>query len=413
MQQKRLRVFDKTQYRQVDSGCEASDNRVKMHFLFLPAALIAAQLWAGSPRIDGPVVSVLRVPEDGLQPQVVEKDGVVHLLYFTGDAAGGDLSYVRSRDYGRTFSKPLRVNSEPGSAMAMGNIRGGQIALGAKGRVHIAWIGSRNAQPRGVSGSAPVLYTRLNDAGTAFEPQLSVSDLSRGPDGGTLAADSFNNVYVFWHAQPPGGKDEGDRRLWMAKSVNGGRNFAKETVVFGEGTGVCGCCGARALASPNGSLYVLFRSASQVVHRDIWLLSSVDGGSFFRGSDISQWNVGACVMSSAALLSSPKGVLAGWEAEKQIYFGRLLADTNKVVAQVGAPGMGNNRKYPALASNARGETLLVWTEDMAWKKGGSARWQSYDRDLQPEGAGGKAEGVPAWGLVAAFARADGTFAVIF
>ena len=56
----------------------------------------------------------------GLQPRVEVRNGVVHLLCFTGDAAGGDLSYVFSRDYGRTFSTPLRVNSQPGAAMGYG-----------------------------------------------------------------------------------------------------------------------------------------------------------------------------------------------------------------------------------------------------------------------------------------------------
>ncbi len=384
-----------------------------MRLLFLPFALIAALCLAGTPKTDAPAVSVLHLPEGAVQPQMVEKDGVVHLLYFTGDASEGDLRYVRSSDYGRSFSKPLRVNSQPGSAMAIGNIRGGQIALGGNGRVHVAWIGSKSAQPRAASNSAPVLYARLNDAGTAFEVQQSLNDLSWGADGGTLAADSANNVYVFWHAQPKGGKDEADRRVWMSKSANDGRSFAKETMIFGDGTGVCGCCGSRALAGPDGSLYLLFRSATGIVHRDIWLLSSVDRGSTFRGSDISPWNVGACVMSSAALLSSPQGMLAAWETEKQVYFGRISPATNKVNEQAGAPGAGNNRKYPALASNARGETLLVWTEDMAWKKGGSARWQVYDKDFKPVGVPGKAEGVPAWGLVSAFARPDGGFAVMF
>jgi hypothetical protein len=383
-------------------------------FLIPIAALIAAVSWAGrGSKPDAPPVSVLRVPEGGIQPELLEKDGAVHLLYFTGDPGGGDLNYVRSRDYGRTFSKPTRVNSQPGSAMATGNIRGGQIALGPNGRVHVAWIGSGKVQPRGASNSAPVLYARLNDEGTEFEPQQSVSQLSWGADGGTLAADSANNVYVFWHAEPPGGKGEDDRRLWMAKSTDGGRSFAKETPEFGENTGVCGCCGSRALAAADGSLYVLFRSASQIVHRDIWLLSSTDHGSTFRGSDISRWNVGACVMSSAALVATPTGVLAGWESEKQVYFGRVVAGANRVEASIGAPGNGNNRKYPTLAMNERGESLFVWTEDMAWKKGGSAAWQVYDRSLQPEGAGGKADGVPPWGLVSAFGRPDGSFVVMF
>ena len=70
-----------------------------------------------------PTVSVLRTPHGGIQPQVVEKDGIVHLIYFTGEASGGDLNYIRSRDYGRTFSEPIRVNSQPGSAIATGNMR--------------------------------------------------------------------------------------------------------------------------------------------------------------------------------------------------------------------------------------------------------------------------------------------------
>jgi hypothetical protein len=383
-------------------------------FVLLTAAAIAAiSLAASKPKQDAPVVSVLRVPEFGLQPQVEVKDGLVHLLYFTGDSAGGDLSYVLSRDYGRTFSRPLRVNSQPGSAMATGNIRGGQMALGPKGEVHVAWIGSQNAQPRRAKNSAPVLYARLNDAGAAFEPERTVNHVSWGADGATLAADTSNNVYVFWHAQPPGGKGEDDRRLWMAKSADRGQTFAAETQIFGDGTGICGCCGSRALADPNGSVYVMARSATNIVHRDIWLLTSSDRGASFHGSDISKWEIGACVMSSEALLSSPQGVVAGWESEKQVYFGRVPAGTSKVGAPVSAPGKGNNRKYPALAVNARGETLLVWTEEMAWKKGGSAAWQTYDAELSPLGAAGKAEGVPAWGLVAAFARPDGSFVVMF
>src|SRR5580693_2950900 len=57
-----------------------------------------------------PQVSYIRVPNGGIQPQVVEQGGVVHLLYFSGDPEHGDLSYVQSHDYGRTFSAPLKVN---------------------------------------------------------------------------------------------------------------------------------------------------------------------------------------------------------------------------------------------------------------------------------------------------------------
>src|SRR5688500_17333509 len=64
-------------------------------------------------------VTLLRVPEKGIQPQaVVDAKGVVHLVYFRGEPGGGDVFYVRSEDGGDHFSRPLRVNSQPGSVIA-------------------------------------------------------------------------------------------------------------------------------------------------------------------------------------------------------------------------------------------------------------------------------------------------------
>src|SRR5579863_1668433 len=115
-------------------------------------------------------VRLLRVPQGGIQPQAATGDrGTLHLIYFAGDPKNGDIFYVTSRDGGASFSQPLRVNSQPGSAIALGTIRGAQVALGRRGRIHVAWNGSQMAEPKGPmnpdyhqSGS-PMLYTRLND----------------------------------------------------------------------------------------------------------------------------------------------------------------------------------------------------------------------------------------------------------
>jgi hypothetical protein len=377
---------------------------------FPTVALLSTTSRAG---IQQPTVNVIRVPDSGIQPQVVERDGIVHLLYFTGDPQKGDLNYVTSRDYGKTFSTPIRVNSEPGTAMATGNIRGGQMAVGTNGIVHVAWIGSSAALPRAASNSGPVMYARLGDAGARFEKSQHLNQASWGADGASIAADSQNDVFVFWHAQPPNGKDESNRRVWLAKSNNGGRSFADEKVAFGEGTGVCGCCGSKAFADRDDTVYLLFRAATEVVHRDMYLLSSVDRGANFRGSDVAAWNIGACVMSSAALVQAGQDVLAAWESEKQVFFGRVDHRAHKVENSAAAPGTGKNRKYPALAVNRNGEALFAWTDNMSWAKGGKAEWQLYDRTFHPQGESGQAEGVPAWSLVAAFARPDGNFAVVF
>src|SRR5438874_10503488 len=107
-------------------------------------------------------VTLLRVPNGGIQPQtMVDANVVVHLIYFAGEPRAGNICYVRSKD-GEHFSQPLRVNSEPASAIAMGNIRGAHLAIGKSARVHVAWMGSDKAKPRGPADSAPMLYVRLN-----------------------------------------------------------------------------------------------------------------------------------------------------------------------------------------------------------------------------------------------------------
>ena len=359
-------------------------------------------------------VTLMRVPDGGIQPQVVvDHAGAVHLVYYKGDPGHGDLYYVRSRDGGATFSTAIRVNSTPESAIAAGNIRGPSIAIGRNGRVHIAWNGSHALTPGPVYGKEPMLYSRLNDAGTAFEPERDLIRVARGIDGGgAVAADDAGNVYVLWHAPEPGTEGEGNRRVWIARSTDDGATFERERPVWDKPTGACGCCKLDAFAGRDGALYVLYRSATDTVHRDIYLLISRDHGRTFQGSDVSPWNVGYCVMGSQSFTEGPAGVLAAWETEKQTYFGKVNA-ANATLSPVAAPGAGGNRKFPEVAENAKGETLFVWTEGMGWKKGGSLAWQVYDRDRRPTPEHGRAEGVPVWSLVAAFARSDGGFTIIY
>ena len=95
-----------------------------------------------------PQVELKRVPHDGIQPQVaVDQNGTVHLVYFKGDPSQGDLFYARSND-GEKFSDPVRVNSVPGTAIAIGNIRGARIAVGRRGNVYVVWNASPKLQGR-------------------------------------------------------------------------------------------------------------------------------------------------------------------------------------------------------------------------------------------------------------------------
>src|SRR5437867_336378 len=231
----------------------------------------------------GPAVKAMRVPDGGIQPQIsVDSAGIVHMLYFKGDPQGGDIFYVKSTDAGDTFGKPIRVNSQAGSAVAIGSVRGAQVAIGKNNRVHVAWNGSSGAipTPGGTKNQAPFLYARLNDDGTAFEDQRNLMRTSAGLDGGgAIAADVAGHVCAVWHASDENGHEgEPYRKIWIARSNDDGKSFAVEREIPTLGTGVCACCGLSAHLGRDGTLYVLYRSASEVVHRDIHLLVSADRG---------------------------------------------------------------------------------------------------------------------------------------
>lgn len=380
--------------------------------LILVAATIALAGRPVSRDVDSgrPVVTPQRVPGGGIQPRVAIDDrGTVHLIYFRGEPSHGDIFYVRSTGGGGTFSDPMRVNSAAGSAIATGSVRGAQIAVGGTGRVHVAWNGSRSSGP----GSTPMFYTRLNDPGTAFEPERNIMRGEYNLDGGgTVAADRSGHVYIVWHANAPGERDEGKRRVWIARSADDGRSFDRERSVFDEPTGACGCCGLGAFADRRGGVYVLFRSAFEVTNRDMYLLASRDLGEHFSGIRIDRWNAGVCMMSTQAFAEGSSGLFTAWETEGQVYVGRIDPRTGTVSNVVAAPGSNRSRKHPALAVNARGDVLLAWTEGTAWNKGGSAAWQAFDAAGRANSERGHADGVPVWGLVSAYARPDGGFAVV-
>jgi len=361
-------------------------------------------------------VTLLRVPQGGIQPQaVMDERGALHLIYFTGDPAAGDVFYVR-REPGQTgFSSPLRVNSQPGSAIATGTVRGAQMSLGKNGRVHVAWNGSHESELHGHGVSAPMLYARLDDSGKAFEAQRNLMQFSGGLDGGgSVAADATGNVYVVWHGR---GEKQGEshRRVWVTRSTDDGKTFTREAAAYSEETGACGCCGMRAFADQSGDLYLLYRAATEMINRGMFLLVSRDHGKSFRGLSLDQWRLTTCPMSTVAITLDDrvKNPLAAWENDGQVSYASLDSSLAQKVQPIAAPGESRKRKHPAIAANARGETLLVWTEGTGWKRGGSISWQLFDHKGQSVGESGSAPGIAVWSFAAVVADRDGRFTVIY
>jgi hypothetical protein len=361
-------------------------------------------------------VQVLKAPDAGIQPQaVIDPGGTVHLIYFKGEAGAGDLFYVRGEPGTDEFTPPVQVNSQPGSAIAVGTIRGGQIALGREGRIHVAGNGSGQARPGNPSGGSPMLYTRSSKQGSGFEPQRNLMQRTTALDGGgTVAADGQGHVYVSWHGRPDNGPEgEAWRGVWIARSNDDGATFTPESPALDRPTGACACCGTRALFDRRGSFCMLYRAATAGIQRDMYLLSAGERGGPFKGISISPWRTGICPMSSESLADTKSGVLAAWETDGQVYFARIDPETMAVSPPMTPPGRGGARKHPAVAANSRGELILVWTEGTGWQKGGALVWQRFNESGKPIGQQGRLkDGVPVWGLATVVARPEGGFLII-
>ncbi len=360
----------------------------------LALCLLVATACAAEP------VSLLRVPHGGMKPSLAVDDrGAVHLVYCKGDTKGGDAFYTISKDWGATWAEAVRVNSQPGSVLGVSSIRGPRMALGRGGRVHVAWNGSEGAA---------FLYTRLDAGARAFEPQRNVMTKTHALDGGgDVAADAQGRVFAVWHAMPRGGKSETDRAVWIARSDDDGQTFGEENNALPAPTGACGCCALAARAGADGALAILYRGATESIHRGMHLLASRDHGATFASTPLADWNLQMCPMSHAALLPRGASFLAAWERAGTIWL------TGRADTDLAAGGRGGAQKYPALALNQRGDLLLAWTEGMGWNKGGGLAWSILPAGSAQAADAQRIDGVPANGCIAAFARDDGGFAIMY
>lgn len=353
-------------------------------------------------------VTLVRTPEDGLQPRAaVDAAGVVHLLYFVGDPAAGELRYARSSDGAKSFSKPLTATTAANRAMATGNVRGGQLALGRDGRAHVAVHVVWNGVPA-KGAPEPMSYARLDARGSAFEPPRDLAGRHHGLDGGgAVAADGAGNVSVVWHAPEEGQEGEAARRVWVASSTDDGATFAEEVAASEPGTGVCPCCGLNAFALDGGGLAIVYRCAREEVHRDMLLVSRPDARAPFTTRRLDEWNVPACVMSTVAFARGPRGVATAFETQGKVRFTALDA------LALREPAACKSAKHPTLAIDATGETLMAWSEGVSWGSTGRLAWQTFGADGRELAGKTDAAEVPAWSLCSAVALPGRGFLVFY
>lgn len=198
----------------------------------------------------------------GDQPTVkTSADGTVYVGWTkrveTADGMANDLYLSVSRDGGKIFDAPVKVNDDNLAAD-----RGmHSLEIDKKGRIFFAWLDERY-----LKASAPVQTAPANNSGAATHD----------------------------HA-------EANREVYVAVSSDGGKTFAANKKIAAN---ACPCCKTSMTTAPDGRLYIGWRQVLDGDFRHIAVSSSVDGGDSFAPPSIvadDQWQIAACPVSGAGL----------------------------------------------------------------------------------------------------------------
>lgn len=369
--------------------------------LLMTGAAVLALGWTLTVTWNGVSVEVVRIPDGGRMPRAVIDDrDIVRVVYFDGVMSGGDLLYVTRGPGATTWSVPTRVNTEPRSAVGVGPIDGGQVALDPAGTLHVVWFQTNPTR---------IFYARSTDREGQFEAQrtLWTDDDGSFEASPTVATDTRGNVYVFWHA---GGTDDAHRAVHRVVSRDAGQTFGSIDRISLEGEGACGCCNMASIADSTESVHVSYRSAGDNIRRGQRLLISGDAGRSFVDRPIDEWEIGACPVTTTTLGDGPDGIRVAWENDGQVYY----APADQLDAVVVPEGeVRFRRKNPVVAVNSRGDTLLAWGDAPGLRSGGTLHWQVFDTAGRPTGYAGDDTTVPSGSAPTAVVRSDDSFLLLF
>jgi hypothetical protein len=116
-------------------------------------------------------------------------------------------------------------------------------------------------------------------------------------------------------------------------------------------------------------------------------------------------------MTTFAMTETAGSLVAAWETAQQIYAADI-DPSKRTIGAAWAPEGTAVRKHPSVAVNAAGERLLAWTEGTAWARGGTLAWELRSQSGRRLDGRSGAGDVPAWSLVAAVVKPDGSFVIV-
>ncbi|HEX8847480.1 MAG TPA: sialidase family protein [Pyrinomonadaceae bacterium] len=270
----------------------------------------------------------------GDQPTVkVAPDGTIYVGWtarITSQKHANDLFLSASRDGGKTFEPPVKVNDD---RKAVGHGMH-SLAVGADNRVYVAWLDERDV----------------------VKPH---------PAKQTGAAQKMENM-------------EANRDVFFAASSDGGRTFSPNQRLAKD---ACPCCKTAVEADARGRVFVSWRQVLPGEYRHIALAASEDGGRNFRAPVIvsdDRWMIAACPVSGPALaIGDDNALRVVWYTEGDKggapgLFWAQSTDDGKTFSESRPLAKGEARGTPLLLAGGKSGATVIWESN----EGGPSRVMS-------------------------------------
>jgi len=270
-----------------------------------------------------------------------------------------DLVYVQSRDGGKTWSTPVRINEVAKKAPEALH----WMAVSRAGLVHVSWLDIRDRNGPGQD----LFYAKISDG--KVSPNVAVAHTVCTCCAPGLALDASGNPALAYRE----GEDKDSREILLLRSSDGGQTFSKPVRINQEPTNEFACpMSAPAVAlSPDGKNFAAAwkvrrsgKSSSQVY----WVLgtpSTLSKDALVHGQ-LAKHDHPSLVFDDAG------AVWCAWEdtrhGTQQVFARRSTKDGDFPVSEAREGAAG----FPALAANAG---LVAIAYESSTAKGSSVRFR--------------------------------------
>jgi hypothetical protein len=312
-------------------------------------------------------------------PWVASQGALVAVVWGASVSGKGDIFCAVSRDGGRSFATPVRVNAVAGEARISGEIAPRVSLAPLPGSAVPGIVVLWNSK----DSTTQIKIARSSDGGRTFGRPVPLQAGGAAGERGwqALTLDARGNAHAIWldhrgmaapKDTPAEHKGEHDGAAMAQRSglyyANSAGGAASERELF---KGVCYCCKTAMTTGPDGTLYAAWRHVFAGNFRDMGFTASRDGGKTFSPLvRVNQdgWSINGCPDDGPAMVVDAKGVVhLVWPTVAGGTEGTLLyataRDGKSFTAPVRVPTLGSPKpSHPQIAIDGQGRLVVAWDE---------------------------------------------------